>query len=194
MSLLISLKVFFIFAGLVFIVLGLNVLVRLIKEFLVMHVPLTWNLCLSCFKPPYRFLLLNTIIIITVVASSMFHRSHSPPVYDPVPIEEGLEPSLDVHVTVNAVQEDGLLESPTMEEVWNEITKGQEMVMKKKSETFKERRKRIDPNHPMVCAASSRKETSLDQNELNQRAEAFIRKFNEDLKLQKERSLNRYMR
>ncbi|KAK3013397.1 hypothetical protein RJ639_009458 [Escallonia herrerae] len=53
-----------------------------------------------------------------------------------------------------------------------------------KSETFRDRTK-YDPS-------KLRKEASLGQDELNRRVEAFISKFNEEMRLQRQESLNRY--
>lgn len=66
------------------------------------------------------------------------------------------------------------------------------------SETFRDR-----TNYEPAAAVSSspgsggggklRKEASLSQDELNRRVEAFIKKFNEEMRLQRQESLNQYM-
>ncbi|KAI3675423.1 hypothetical protein L1987_85013 [Smallanthus sonchifolius] len=69
-----------------------------------------------------------------------------------------------------------------------------------KSETFDvHRRNAVKPPPPPSKLRRSggsgrlKKEPSLGQEELNRRVEAFIKKFNEDMRLQRQESLNQYM-
>ncbi|XWS18316.1 hypothetical protein CRYUN_Cryun32bG0033600 [Craigia yunnanensis] len=66
----------------------------------------------------------------------------------------------------------------------------------KKSETFRDRTNyQLSPVQINSFPASGklRKEPSLSQDELNRRVEAFIKKFNEEMRLQRQESLNQYM-
>ncbi|KAH1048614.1 hypothetical protein J1N35_039398 [Gossypium stocksii] len=108
----------------------------------------------------------------------------------------------------------------TLENTWKMITEGRAMPLTrhlKKSDTFENQGREINvetmADSPLVkksetfrdrtnyqlqpssspASGKLRKEPSLSQDELNRRVEAFIKKFNEEMRLQRQESLNQYM-
>ncbi|KAL9234104.1 hypothetical protein vseg_009011 [Gypsophila vaccaria] len=62
----------------------------------------------------------------------------------------------------------------------------------KKSQTFTDRTNHASPRVPS-SNIKLKKEPSLGQDELNRRVEAFINKFNEDMRLQRQQSMQQFM-
>ncbi|CAJ1961556.1 unnamed protein product [Sphenostylis stenocarpa] len=92
----------------------------------------------------------------------------------------------------------------TLESTWKAITEGRSMPLSrhmKKCDTWHSRGNLAPPPEnksdetfsEVPSAGRLRKEPSLSQEELNRRVEAFIRKFNDEMRLQRQQSLEQYM-
>uniref|UniRef100_A0A7N0V670 DUF4408 domain-containing protein n=1 Tax=Kalanchoe fedtschenkoi TaxID=63787 RepID=A0A7N0V670_KALFE len=305
-----SFKVVLMSTGLLSLTMALKVSVPVIGDFILYEAPMLWNYLVSCFRPPYLYLLINSIII-TIAASSKLQSSSSESdststdLASPQPVERSLisekdfadaGPEFDfVHPMANvvvdddddetgrgdaearvsdAVADDGDPEdefeisrgswmplmkgtlyetesaffdkpsasarfssrrsprsspevgrvlgvskrkaSETLENTWRTITDGRPMPLARhlrKSDTFNnptmQQQAVESPPHRMMQKSETfggsnlnttpspgsgrlRRESSLSQDELNRRVEAFINKFNEEMRLQRHESLYHY--
>lgn len=105
----------------------------------------------------------------------------------------------------------------TLESTWKTITEGRHVPLTRhlkksdtwenhsrensldqvpKSETFKDRTNydgpTMQPTSLSPVPGKIKKEPSLSQDELNRRVEAFIKKFNQEMRLQRQESFNQY--
>ncbi|XP_061363057.1 uncharacterized protein LOC133306709 [Gastrolobium bilobum] len=265
-------KVLLISAVLLFMALGIKVSI----PFATTQLSLLWSFFLTCLKPLYLYIIINTIII-SIVASSMYHRPEttppplpaykmtSPPStrvrkVKPVLVEEqeeeekAIDPGMPLmrmdstefppeypsptekplisakfghRKTLKSNTEGGRAlrvarpkRHETFENTWKTITEGRPMPLRRhmkkcntwqnrgstgplestpvtveKSETFNDRTNQaeVSVSVPVSGGKLLRKEPSLSQDELNRRVEAFIKKFNHDMRLERQKSLNRLM-
>ncbi|KAL2331483.1 hypothetical protein Fmac_019064 [Flemingia macrophylla] len=287
-------KVVLISVGILSMAMGLKLTLPLLSHFFLTQAPHVWTFFLTCFTPPYLYILLN-FIILTILVTSKLHNHHlplentvllpsDPVIYAGPPASvashnclyqteaqtshhtevEGnasvqyaentpmmatpVKATADDTVSPSLLRKDSseftfanenekppvstrfnhrksVRASPegkvaalgvakakkqeTLESTWRTITEGRAMpltrhlkkadtweaqgtplrdlnggAVMKKSETFSGREKN--------ASTRLRKEPSLSQDELNRRVEAFINKFNTEMRLQRQESLKQY--
>ncbi|KAF3623889.1 putative sphingosine kinase B-like [Capsicum annuum] len=82
----------------------------------------------------------------------------------------------------------------TLETTWKKITEGRHVPLTRhfnKTDTWRHQNRGSES--PVQNTKRTTLEPSPSQDELNRRVEAFIKKFNEEMKLQREQSLQKYM-
>lgn len=83
--------------------LAMKLYVPMLFEFSVSHLPFIWSSCKSLLRPPYLYVVVNAIII-TIVASSMFHKDR-PQAKLPSPEPEAVYERREEHVITPVVYE-----------------------------------------------------------------------------------------
>ncbi|CAJ1957014.1 unnamed protein product [Sphenostylis stenocarpa] len=129
----VSVKVILISTGVLSMAMGLKLTLPLLSHFFLTEAPHVWTFFLTCFTPPYLYILLN-FIILTIVASSKLnnhHHQHSPdntlllpsdpPIYDrppaavQIPAPDTVDPSAAVQTDYTVSSDEYLYETkPTV--------------------------------------------------------------------------------
>jgi len=113
-----SLRTVLISAAILSTAMALKLTVPMVSHFILNEAPTIWNFILSCFTPPYLYLLLN-LIILTIVITSKFHNyhHHSPPEHllpfdgtpSPVPVQIPVPETLQISETATLTNYNGFV-------------------------------------------------------------------------------------
>ncbi|KAI3466643.1 hypothetical protein Pfo_023306 [Paulownia fortunei] len=164
------------------------------------------------------FLALSTLTCNTLpqeILSPEFQLEYLLPVRDKPLISSRFGHPKPIRTTSERVRSLRVAREETLESTWKKITEGASRATREapqevrqagaarpspdrvrdhvpKSRSFEEGRS--DHNSPLGPASTRiRKEPSLSQDELNRRVEAFIKKFKDEMRLQSQESLNKFM-